>query len=363
MHRDIVNVGVIGCGGAAEIGHLPWIGQNPKAKLVAVADLAEEKARAAAHRWGAESWYTNAEELLNREDIHAVSICTPVHLHCEHAVEAAERDKDILLEKPMARDMEECDQITRACDKAGVKLMIGFMKRFNPGHQRIKEILSSGKLGTPHYCDIHWSMFDISEASSGFRYKAYTGGGVFQDHGSHYIDQLRWWIGEISEVTAEFNVIVRGREVEDHGVALLRFNNGALATLEATRVGPSGKYGLWERGQIYVTNGALAFDVPDWKSFELPEIELFRGRGWEEERLTKLSSWPPEHYSFRRQMDAWIDCILEDKEPPTTGEDGRAAVEVINAAYLSQLAGEKVRLPISQRRIGAEVFGRFPRFN
>ena len=358
-----IRVGVIGVGRVAWIGHLPWYKENPVVELVAVADVDEHKARKAAEYFHIPYFYTDYEKLVSRKDIDAVSICTPVHLHTEQTVRAAEEGKHVLVEKPMARDIYECDEMIRVCEKAGVVLMVGFMKRFNPGFQKIKKLLDEGTLGKPHFMEVHWSLFDI-KGTEAFRYKAYTGGGIFQDHGSHYIDLFRWWTGdEVSEVTAECNLIVPGRQVEDHAVVLLRFKRGSVAVIETSRVGPSHEqYGLWERGQIYCTKGAILFDVPDWISYELPLIKVFKRGTWETLTMYKEGRYPPKHYMFKREIDHFIECIKCGKKPLVTGYDGRAAIEVINAAYLSQIEGRKIKLPLKGFKIREDIFKHFPVF-
>ena len=357
-----IGVGVIGCGGAARIGHLPWYARNLSAKLVAVADKNEKRAKKVAEKYGVD-YYTDPEKLLQRDDVDSVSICTPVALHMEHTIRAFEYGKHVLVEKPMARDVHECNEMIKASEKASRILMVGFMKRFNPAFQYIKELLDAGEIGRPHYMDVHWSLHDL-KGYEYFRYKAETGGGVFQDHGSHYIDLFRWWFSdEPSEVSAEFNIMVPGREVEDHGVALIRFRKGGIATIEATRIGPlEPTYTYWERGQVYTTRGAVTFRVPDWASYELPEIKVFNGRKWTCPLLHKRGIDPPEHYMFKREIDHFVECIIKDKQPIVTGKDGKVAIEVINAAYLSQIKGTKIKLPLGDFKIEEKIFGNFPRF-
>ena len=358
-----LGIGVIGCGGAAQVGHLPWYARNPHVRLVAVADVDEKKARYIAEKYHVKDYYADYEKLLQRDDVDAVSICTPVAYHCEQAVRAFEYGKHVLLEKPMARDIYECDLIIRASEKASRILMVGFMKRFNPAFEFIKSVLDRGAIGKPHYMDVHWSLHDLKGCKH-FRYKAITGGGVFQDHGSHYIDLFRWWFNdEVLEVSAEFNIMVEGREVEDHGVVLLRFKKGGIATIEATRIGllePT--YTYWERGQIYTTLGGITFRSPDWTSYELPEVRVFDGKKWTCHLFHKRGIDPPEHYMFKREIDHFVDCVINDKQPIVTGVDGRAAIEVINAAYLSQIKGTKIKLPLEDYKLDIKVFQRFPRF-
>ena len=360
-----INVGIIGLGGAARIGHIPWYILNPYTRIKSISDVDSSRINYVREMYHIENSFTDYTKILEDDEIDAVSICTPVHTHKEITIAAAENGKHILVEKPMARDVKECYDMISATEKNDVLLMVGFMKRFNPGFQYIKEILDREEIGSPHYFDVHWSLYDVKHAE-GFRYKAYTGGGVFQDHGSHYIDILRWWSkSEIHEVTAEFNIMVDGREVEDHGVVLLRFKNGAIATLETSRVGLEHPiYRLYERGQIYTTGGSISFSSPDWTSFELPEINLFNGKQWKTIKMLKKGREKPDHYMFKREIDHFVNCIVNNVEPAVNGYDGLKAIEVINAAYISSYEKRKVKLPLNRSfEIDEKMFRSMPRFN
>ena len=160
-----LGIGVIGCGGAAQVGHLPWYARNPHVRLVAVADVDEKKARYIAEKYHVKDYYADYEKLLQRDDVDAVSICTPVAYHCEQAVRAFEYGKHVLLEKPMARDIYECDLIIRASEKASRILMVGFMKRFNPAFEFIKSVLDRGVIGKPFNNSVSFCVFSIRSVS------------------------------------------------------------------------------------------------------------------------------------------------------------------------------------------------------
>ncbi len=360
-----LNVGVIGLGEVAHIGHLPWYLLNPQSHIEAMADIDKSRLNYASEKYHVSKSYIDYRKILEDKSIDAVSICTPVHTHKDIVVEAAEHGKHILVEKPMGIDVDECNQMIRAAERNGVILMVGFMKRFNPSFQAIKDILDRKEIGVPHYLDVHWSLLDIYQ-SKGFRYRLFTGGGIFQDHGSHYIDLFRWWTNdEISTVSAELNIIVDGREVEDHASVLLRFNGGAIGTIETSRAGMEHpNYRLFERGQIYTTHGAISFMAPDWTSFELPIIEKFDGEKWIRIKSFKESKETVMHYMFKREIDHFIDSIIREKTPLVTGYDGLKAIEVINAAYLSFFEKRKIYLPLEKNfKLDKELFLKIPRFN
>jgi predicted dehydrogenase len=378
MHK--IGVGVIGAGHVAWIGHLPWYWENPNVEIRAISDMIEDNAVQAARRWGVKAWYKDYHKLLARDDIAAVSICTPVWTHQEIAIAAARAGKHILCEKPMARTVEECDAMLEAARQAGVKLAIGFTKRCNPGFERIKQIIDDDLIGKPYHLDVHWNLYFPlgSRESKGFSEDMRVGGGVLLDNSTHYIDTFRWWLGaEVSTVFAEISKVVPGRAFEDEATAILRFEDGATAILDMgfNRVGDVEASGwdqklpyAWrftEIGFVYGEKGTIAYDVPAFNSPDPVRIELYLQKG----RACELGGWhkleipavvqpggalaPGEMktYAFKRQIDRFVDCVLNDTEPPATGEDGRVAIEVVMASYESARTGARVKVAPSYGEI------------
>ncbi len=344
-----VGIGVIGCGGAARIGHLKWYASNPNARLVAVADVDEAKAKSCRNEFGAQYHFTDYRDLLKLDEVEGVSICTPPWLHKEQTVTAAEQGKNVLCEKPMARSLGECDEMIRACRRNGVKLMMGFMKRFNAGFQLVKENLAPEKLGNPFYMDVHWEMYVEPLVKEWRLWDERVGGGVFQDHGCHYIDLFRWWTGdEVEMVSAETLKLVADRKFEDHAVAVLKFRKGALGIIETSK--DTLVPGLQEYGWIHAEKGSVSFDSPPWNSFELPRLRISLKNG---DALTQVNfELRPDTlrystYMFKREIDHFVDCILRDFNPIVTGADGRAVIEVVLAAYRSYEEARKIRLPLA----------------
>lgn len=368
-----IGVGVIGAGHAAWIGHLPWYWENSHVEILAISDVIEDNAVQAARRWGVEAWYKDYHELLARDDIMAVSICAPTWTHKEIAVAAAHAGKHILCEKPMARTVEECDAMIEAARQAGVKLAIGFSKRYNPGFERIKQIIDDGLIGKPYHLDIHWNLYfpPGSQESKSFSEDRRVGGGVLLDNSIHYIDTFRWWLDtEVDTVFAEISKVVPERVFEDEATAILRFENGATGLLDmgfnrVADVEASGwdqrlpyAWRFTELGFVYGDKGTVYYDVPPFNSAEPVKIELYlqKGRGCELGGWHKLEipttlqpgggRSPAEltTYAFKREIDRFVDWVLNDKEPPATGEDGRIAIQVVMAAYESARTGARVKV-------------------
>jgi predicted dehydrogenase len=380
---DKVRFGVIGCGVAAWMGHLPWIWGHPDAELVAVCDADGTRVRQAQARYNTPVATTDYHELLARDDIDAVCICTPPGVHGPMAVEAAEHKKHILLEKPMGRSLEECRTMMQAAQHNGVFLMMGHEKRFNPAFERVKQIIERGTIGDVFYLVVHWGasvkLAPEQMIPAGYRenyewrWKDPTvGGGILQDHLPHYVDVWRWWTGsEVESACAEVQNITRDYlnrpdigVWEDFGTVLMRFQNGAVGVFNTGTVGRGlspilhigSQVGEWsEFGYVFGTRGQITFDMPPWDSPEHGRIMVWsledKGeRGWYQVEMPDprrspggpLSPATNESYMFYRQIDHFVRAIQNGTPPMVSGIDGVATLAVVDAVYESQRTGQKV---------------------
>jgi predicted dehydrogenase len=387
VNSSPVRFGVIGCGGAAWVGHLPWIWEHADAELVAVCDPDPVRARQAQARYGACAALANYRDLLARDDIDAVSICTPPASHAEIALAAVRLGKHVLLEKPMARSLSECEELARIARSSGIRLMLGHEKRFSMACRKIRELIERGTIGEVFYLVVHWGasvkLAPECLIPEGYR-ESYRwrwndesiGGGILQDHLPHYVDLWRWWTGsEVETVCAEVQNIARdyldrpdiGRW-EDFGTVLMRFRNGAVGVFNTGTAGrglspilhQGSGIGEWsEFGYLFGTRGQLAFDFLPWDSPENGRLMVWSlaagaecERGWYQVALPEPRRSPGgprspatnETYMFRRQMDHFIRCIREGREPDTGLLDGQATLAVVEAVYESQRIGQKVRV-------------------
>jgi len=350
-----LKAGVIGCGGAAQIDHIRWYAQHPEVELVGLADTDFDRAKFCAQRWGGRP-YRDAVEMLDQERPDIVSVCSPVAQHPEHTIAALERGCHVLCEKPMAPTLEQCDQMIATAERKNVILAIAFHKRHNVGLVELRRRLRGGDIGEPIFLRTHWTMFP--EPSKGFRGRLETGGGCFQDHGSHYIDQYRWWIGEIDSVQGSLLIQwPEEMEVEDHGVALLQFKDGPQGMIETSWVGPGYDHGQLEDTYVYGTEGALFISVPPWTHYEPPELRLWQRKNnqWITIPLSRDMLFF-EHYHYKRQIDDFVKAVRERRKPAAIGEDGRKAIEVVLALYLSHHTGRRVQLPLTQTPPLEEIF-------
>lgn len=354
-----VRIGVIGCGGISTHQHLPHYTKIPEVRLVAVCDIIESLAEGAAEKYGAEAWYTDYKELLDREDIDGVSIATPPKWHSEIAIYAAKAGKDILCEKPLARNVKEADAMVEAARNAGVKLMAGYQPRFAWSTNKIKQIIDDGWIGKP--VEILYIHKKEGPGKPWFYDKEIAGGGIGLDGVVYQAYLFQYFLGKIKTVYAKRDMLFpervarettgpQGRiigkissSVEDTLALSLTFVNGATGLLYRSwwthKFPPTMRY-----EEVYGLDGYIV----SGRRENLRGLEFFTTKdipglikGWH--FLPEPRQVDTPHFKRIREF---VDCIKYDREPLVTGEEGRDAVEVIEAAYISAEEGRVVELPL-----------------
>jgi len=368
MSSDRLKVGVIGCGMVANIGHLPSYYKSPLAELVAVADPLESHLKKVKNKFKVPKVYEDANDLIDDPEIDAISICSPHWAHTEQVIKAAENGKHILCEKPIGLNLEEVDDMIKAVEKNNVIFQTGTQKRFDPGFQYIKESIEKNELGHIFQTSIFW-YHSMAEFSSKEPRKELIqevglwrltdnrcGGGDLLDHGPHYFDLFRWWFGEVQSVSAQIRRIYKSRVNEDHSVVVLSFKDrDTIAIFERSEAVIGEVFGE-ERGRIHGTKGNYFFNVPS--EYKKKPMEIIRHA--KKENTYKLSKkeisftknqWEDAYY---REICSFINQILgrsnKDVEFPEkwipTIYDGRAALEIVLAAYESQRQHKRIELPL-----------------
>ena len=330
-----VNVGLIGAGriGRLHAEHLAF--RIPEANLMAVADVRLEAAERCAADFQIPLAVRDHRKIMENPDIEAVVVCSSTDTHTQMIEEAAEAGKHIFCEKPIGFDLAEIDRVLKAVDRAGVKLQIGFNRRFDPSFRRARELIAAGKIGTPHIVRI--TSRDPEPPPIEY---IKVSGGIFLDMTIHDFDMARYLINdEVTEVYVVGGVLVDpeiGKAGDiDTAIIVLRYQSGAIGAIDNSR---KAVYGYDQRIEVFGSKGmvVVANRAPD-------EVVYSDAQGVH-------SSLPLffflERYtdSYITEMREFIECIQQDKTPPVAGLDGRIPVVMGYAAKKSYQENRPVKL-------------------
>ncbi|OGC22151.1 hypothetical protein A3J90_01860 [candidate division WOR-1 bacterium RIFOXYC2_FULL_37_10] len=350
MDKGKLRLGLVGCGNSIKYMFGPYFRYVSNCDFYGAFDIEEEKAKEAQKLYGAKVIYKTYDELLKDTNIDAVMICTPTHLHKQQVVMAAKAKKHIFCEKPMTINIKDADEMIAACNAVDVKLMIGFNRRFNKGYIKVKKIIEKKELGDVFEIRARWDKAHAKP--TGYREKVYAGGGFLQEDGSHPIDLLSWWLGDVEEVSANILLVASNMfENEDVAQIMLKHKTGQISSLNASRLTHLLGEEVYE---IYGTRGTLIVKVLGHDSpwTQPPQMYIYR-KGKFVEDITLYNSWSldeelKENWQYSKELEHFCDCVLSNKEPAINGVKGRNVVEIVNAAYLSHFYGKKITLPISE---------------
>ncbi len=346
---DQIQFGIIGCGRIAR-KHIPLLAEMPEARIVAVCDPIEERARAYATKYQV-PFYTDYRYMLEKEpSIQVVNILTPSGSHSSISIEVARMGKDIIVEKPMALRLEDADQMIRTCDQNGVRLFVVKQNRYNLPIKKLRSAIENDRfgklvLGTVR---VRWSRDQAYYDMDKWRGTWAMDGGVLTNQASHHIDLLEWMMGNVESVVARTTTALLNIEVEDTGVALLKFSNGALGVVEATVCArPNDLEGsisiLGEKGTVEIAGFAVN-QMRTWSFVDQTD---------EDNRVIEECNQYPQdvygfgHYEYLKDV---IYCIKNNKKALVDGLEGRKSLELINAIYESVETGNEVPLRFKPKK-------------
>ncbi|ADB63239.1 oxidoreductase domain protein (plasmid) [Haloterrigena turkmenica DSM 5511] len=323
METETVRYGIVGATGYGS-NHADAIDAIDGAEVVAGTARSEESIAPFESTYDAVG-YTDYEELLEREELDAISVCTPSGTHAEIAAAAAEAGIHVLSEKPLDVYLDRVDRVIEAADRNDVRLGGIFQRRFTPERWTARQWVEEGRFGDllladtavkwyrpQRYYDDHWhGQRDLD-------------GGVLIQQAIHFVDLLQWLTGGIERVTADTGTMAHEMECEDVAVVSLRFENGARGTITAT----TGVRGGRERVELNGTEGSY-----NSGTFVLEDEEV-------EPDLIE----PPCGTGLEGQIRDFVAAIREDRDPIVSGRDARDAVEVVLAAYASAELDRPVRV-------------------
>ncbi|MDH7486459.1 MAG: inositol 2-dehydrogenase [Anaerolineae bacterium] len=330
-----VNVGLIGAGriGRLHARHLAY--RIPGVRLLAVADVFAEAAQQCAAECQIPAAFSDPRRILDDPDIEAVVICSSTDTHARFIEEAAAAGKHIFCEKPIDFDLGRIDRALQAVARAGVKLQVGFNRRFDPNFKRVRDLVAEGRIGTPHIVRI--TSRDPAPPPIAY---VKVSGGIFLDMTIHDFDMARYLIGdEVTEVYATGGVMVDpeiGKAGDiDTAVITLRYAGGALGTIDNSR---RAVYGYDQRVEVFGSAGMVAV------SNNTPDSALVSDATGVHGPLPLFFFVERYTDAYIAEMRAFVECLQQDKEPPVTGMDGRIPVVMGYAAGKSYAENRPVRL-------------------
>ena len=339
-----VRIGLIGCGRISK-NHLDAVSQIPEAEFVAVCDTVPEKAKQVAEERGITKVYDDHHEMLAKEELDLVSICTPSGMHPEHGVDVANAGVHVLTEKPMAINIAAADRLIKACDDNHVHLFVVKQNRLNSTMQLLKQAVEKNRFGRIYMAqaNVFWqrpqAYYDMEKWRGTWEFD----GGAYMNQASHYVDAMYWLLGNVDSVSAYTATMARNIEAEDTGSAIIHFRNGIIASINVTMLTyPKNFEGsitiIGEKGTAKV-GGVAVNKIEKW------EFEEYN----DDDRIALDSNYvPPNIYGFGHNpyYRNVVDTLLGRAVPSTDGRDGRKSVEIIQAIYRSAKTGKRISLPL-----------------
>jgi len=329
-----VKIAVIGTGRMGSVHTRNIARQIPEADLVAICDIRLEVAQAVADELGIQRVVQDYHELLADKEIKAILIATSTDTHAFIMKDVAAAGKHIFCEKPLALELDKIDEALQVVQKAGVKLQVGFNRRFDKSFQRVRAIVASGEIGRP--CILRITNRDPDFPDMEF---LRVSGGIFLDLAIHDFDMIRFQVGEVEEIYATGSVLIEPKLKEfgdiDTDVVTLKFVNGAVGAIDNSR---KAVYGYDQRLEVFCSNGTAMANN---------EAETVTVKGNTD---GFLSAKPPYFFMQRyapcyvEEVRQFVECVRDDRPTPTTGADGRAAVVLGYAAWKSLRENRPVKI-------------------
>jgi myo-inositol 2-dehydrogenase/D-chiro-inositol 1-dehydrogenase len=326
MNQQKLRMAVLGAGRIGKVHIANLVSRIAGAELVAIADVSTDLASSVAAQYGLKDVAQDYRELLRRDNVDAVAICTPTNTHYEVIWEAAAAGKHIFCEKPVDLSLDRIREINKHVDARGVQLMVGFNRRFDPDFQKIHNTVRAGKIGRPE-------ILRITSRDPAPPPEAYlrASGGIFLDMTIHDFDMARYLMGaEVIEVYACARVLT-GPMFDsvgdwDTAVTTLRFETGAVGVIDNSR---RAVYGYDQRAEVFGSEGMAG------NSNHAPDNHVLFDRTGGHCSLPLNFFMERYTESYQRELQSFVDAVRENKPVPVSGADGQAAVEIGLAAAKS----------------------------
>jgi predicted dehydrogenase len=352
-------VALLGAGFIADIHVESYQRFVPDAEVVAVYSRSAKRARAFAKKHGIARWFTDLEAAVADSGAEVIDIGLPNCLHHRAVLLAAQAGKHVIIEKPLCLTLEEADDMIAACRKAKVKLMYAEELCFAPKYERVRKLVGEGALGRLY-------LLKQAEKHSGphsdwFYDVEQSGGGVLMDMGCHGLAWFRWMLGGRPRALSvqahlQTGLLHRSRtRGEENSVVIVEFEGGCIGIAENSWAKHGG---MEDRAEVYGTGGVCYADL-----FQGNAALTYsqKGYGYAMEKAGSTKGWTftifeeAFNQGYPQELAHFIDCVRHDKPPLVTGEDGRAVLELLYAAYAAAGTGKSVKLPFRPKGVTKPV--------
>ncbi len=361
-----LKTGLVGTGKVAPT-HAAALVALPESQFTGVCSRSFEAARAFADKYHITA-YRTVEEMILQGGVQAVLIATPHPAHAAPALEAMAHGAHVIVEKPLASSLEDCDAMIAAAHKANVKLAMISQRRLYAPVQRIKQAIESGKLERPILGTatmLGWRSREYYASDAWRGTWEGEGGGVLVNQAPHQLDLLQWFMGDIDELYGYWgNLNHPYIEVEDTAVAVVRFKSGALGNILVSnsqnpalhcRVAVYGSNGAGagvqtDGGAMFIAGMSTITEPPINDLWTVPnEVDMLTG--WQKEDRDFFQTIDSTRFYHQLQIQDFLQSILEDRAPMVTGEEGRKTVELFTAIYRAQQDQRPVKFPLRPETI------------
>lgn len=342
----MIKLGLVGCGRISAKHFDVFNELSDKIKLVAVCDKIEERAK----KYGEEfsvNYYQDYEKMLDSEKMDVVTVCTPSGLHSKHGIMAAERNINVITEKPISVRLEDANALIKSCDDNNVRLFVVKQNRLNPPIILLKRAIDKNRFGKIFFSNatVFWQRpqeyYDMADWRGTWEFD----GGAFMNQASHYVDLIQWLTGPVESVMAITGTLARNIETEDTGAAVLKFRNGAIGVIQVTMLSYPKNYEgsvtiLGETGSVKI--GGTAVNKTEKWDFEKYDDDdsVINGANY-----NPSSVYGNGHSAYYKNV---LDVLKRGEKASSDGREGKKSLELILAIYKSAKTGQKVSLPLSE---------------
>lgn len=330
-----IKIGVIGLGSIAQLVHLPNLAKLDNAEVVAVSEIKKNRLNTIADKFGISQRFSDYKEMLEKTELDAVIIATPTNTHKEIAIDCLNADKDVLVEKPLARTFSEAKAVVDVARKNKKKLMVGMNLRYRPDTMLLRSIVSSGEIGEPFYAKCGWVRRQSSE-EKWFTKKEEAGGGVIIDLGIHLLDLALWLmnypeINSVSCKTYQHNT----KNVEDTAISFIKFKNDSLINLEVSWSMPTDKDHFFL--SVFGTKG----------SFTLNPLHVYKRINDEILDLTPAqvdNATTLFKKSYMNELKSFVGAVKGLNPVLSPGDEALERMKIIEAMYQSANKDQEIKL-------------------